>query len=250
MTILQIHQLRKHIQQKEQRILFDDFSVEINEPAIISVLGASGQGKSTLLRIIGMLDTADKGTLSYRGKLSNEWQPHMWRNKVSYVAQQAVMLPGSVEDNLRTVSRLQRQPFDRELTMQLLEAVQLESLDWSKRAEDLSGGEKQRVALVRSMLLRSEILLVDEITASLDVRSKQAVEELLLDWHRREGTTFIWVTHDLEQARHTSSQVWFMAENRLYENRSTSAFFEHPETELARKFVQVPQETEGIGEHR
>ncbi|MEK3917408.1 ATP-binding cassette domain-containing protein [Paenibacillus sp. FSL H7-0331] len=250
MSILRIHQLRKHIQQKEQRVLFDDFSVEINEPEIISVVGASGQGKSTLLRIIGMLDTPDKGTLTYRGKLSNEWQPPMWRSKVSYVAQQAVMLPGSVEDNLRTVSRLQKQPFDRELTKQLLEAVQLESLDWSKRAEDLSGGEKQRVALVRSMLLRPEILLVDEITASLDVRSKQAVEELLFDWHSREGTTFIWVTHDLEQARHTSSHVWFMAENRLYENSQTSAFFERPETDLARKFVQVSQDPVGIGEHR
>ncbi|WP_091169357.1 ATP-binding cassette domain-containing protein [Paenibacillus sp. 1_12] len=250
MSILQIYQLRKHIQQKEQRVLFDDFTAQIDEPAIISVLGASGQGKSTLLRIIGMLDTADKGTVCYRGKLSNEWQPNMWRNKVSYVAQQAVMLPGSVEENLRTVSRLQKQSFDRILALRLLEAVQLDNLDWSKRAEDLSGGEKQRLALVRSMLLRPEIFLVDEITASLDVRSKQAVEELLLDWHRRDGSTFIWVTHDLDQARHTSSQVWFMAENRLCENSPTSAFFERPETESARKFVQVSQVSEGIEERR
>jgi putative ABC transport system ATP-binding protein len=246
-NLLDIVHLKKHIYQKENRLLFSGINVQIKDPCIISVIGASGQGKSTLLRIIGMLDSADEGTIRYRNRLSSEWAPYDWRSKVCYVAQQAAMLPGSVEDNLRTVSRLHKKELDTSLAKQLLHAVKLEELDWSKRATDLSGGEKQRLALVRSLLLRPEVLLLDEVTASLDLQSKQAVEQLLLDWHSREGVTLIWVTHDLEQARHTSSHVWFMADNTLYENSPTETFFECPTTGLARSFLQL---TEGAGDRQ
>ncbi|WP_311764859.1 ABC transporter ATP-binding protein [Paenibacillus agricola] len=244
MKLLDITNLTKH-HHKENSPLFSGINAQINEPCIISVIGASGQGKSTLLRIIGMLESADEGTVRYRNRLSSEWFPHDWRTKVCYVAQQAVMLAGSVEDNLRTVSRLQKKEMDIKLAKQLLHAVKLEDLDWNKRAADLSGGEKQRLALVRSLLLRPEVLLLDEITASLDIQSKQAVEQLLLDWHNKEGVAMIWITHDLEQASQTSSQIWFMANNTLCENSPTKTFFECPATDLARGFLQIP---DGTGE--
>ncbi|MDF2961849.1 MAG: transporter [Paenibacillus sp.] len=240
--ILELHGLQKTIIQEEKKLLFERISATVTEPSIIAVLGVSGQGKSTLLRIIGLLDTADGGCVRYRGRPSKEWRPQEWRMKVSYVAQQSVMLPGSVEDNLRAVSLLHRQPFDNQLALELMEKVGLDATDWKKQAADLSGGEKQRVALVRSMLLRPEILLLDEITASLDLHSKQAVQELLLDWHRKEEGTLIWVTHDLEQARETSSRVWFMGEHTLLEQNDTDVFFMSPESSLARRFLQLTRE--------
>jgi putative ABC transport system ATP-binding protein len=242
-NLLEITNLKKHLHQKENRLLFSDINVQIKDPCIISVIGASGQGKSTLLRILGMLETADEGTLRLHNRLPSEWLPSVWRSRVCYVAQQAAMLPGSVEDNLRTVSKLQKKELDIRLANDLLSAVKLHDLDWNKRAIDLSGGEKQRLALVRSLLLNPEILLLDEVTASLDLQSKQAVEQLLLEWHKREKATLIWVTHDLEQASHTSSQVWFMAENTLYENSPTKTFFECPATDLARRFIHL---TDGL----
>jgi putative ABC transport system ATP-binding protein len=244
-TILEINQLKKIIKQKDRPYLFTNVSAEIKVPSIISVLGTSGQGKSTLLRIIGVLDTADEGTVRYRNRLPYEWQPQAWRCKVSYVAQQAVMFPGSVEENLRTVSQLHRQAFDKDLAIRLMSAVKLEELDWNKKAVDLSGGEKQRLALVRAILLRPEIMLLDEVTASLDIHSKHAVEQLLMDWHNEEGTTLIWVTHDVEQARHTSSHIWFMGEGTLLENSSTTLFFAGPATDRAAKYLQV---SAGAGE--
>jgi len=165
----------------------------------------SGQGKSTLLRIIGMLDTADKGTVRFWGKHSSDWRPQDWRKKVSYVAQHAVMLPGSIEDNLRKVSFLHRQPFDRRLAAELMEKAGLSSIDWSKQAAQLSGGEKQRIALIRSLLLKPEVLLLDEITASLDVPSKLAVQEMLREWQYKTESTLLWVTHDVDQAKQMSS---------------------------------------------
>lgn len=244
---LEIRELRKNIvQQEETRCLFSGVSAQIMEPSMIALLGLSGQGKSTLLRIIGMLDAADEGTVLYEGRSSTEWSPQVWRQKLCYVAQHAVMLEGTVEHNLRTVSLLHRRPFDQTLAKQLLCDVGLDDLDWNKKASDLSGGEKQRVALVRSLLLQPQMLLLDEITASLDLHSKQAVEQMLKAWHNKEETSMIWVTHDLEQARLNSHQVWFMAEHTLLENNATKAFFECPSSELGREFLQV---TKGGGKH-
>ncbi|MOA37332.1 L-cystine import ATP-binding protein TcyN [compost metagenome] len=122
--------------------------------------------------------------------------------------------------------------------MHLLERLGLEYLDLTKNAADLSGGEKQRISLIRSLLLHPEVLLLDEVTASLDRGSKQRVEELLLEWHVQEGTTMIWVTHDLEQAKHISRTIWFMGEGTLLESCPTDVFFTHPSTETARCFIQ------------
>jgi putative ABC transport system ATP-binding protein len=101
------------------------------------------------------------------------------------------------------------------------------------------------LALIRSMLLRSEILLLDEVTASLDIRSKQSVEQLLKEWHVQELVTLIWVSHDLEQARHVSSRIWFMAEATLLEDCASQDFFHKPTTEQGRSFLQWTGSTGG-----
>jgi putative ABC transport system ATP-binding protein len=239
-TILEITKLEKYLPGEQRSCLFTDVSAKITQPCIVAILGASGEGKSTLLRIIGKLDVADQGTIRYRDKLSTEWRPQEWRKRVCYVAQHAVMLPGTVDDNLRAASNLHRRPFDDKLASDLMSAVGLNVLDLGKRASDLSGGEQQRVALVRSLLLRPEVLLLDEVTASLDLHSKMAVGQLLQQWQRREGAAMIWVTHDLEQARDTSDQVWFMAEHTLLEQSETEAFFVLPKSEAARSFLRLP----------
>ncbi len=205
---------------------------------MIHILGKSGQGKSTLLRILGLLTRPDSGTISLHGIASSKWNPEQWRCKVSYVAQHAIMLPGSVEDNLRTVSRLHDKPFDQARAQALMDRLGLEDVAWSKPASQLSGGQKQRVALIRSLLLRPEVLLLDEVTASLDSVSKQAVESLLNELSRTEGSTLIWVTHDLEQAHSIGQRIWFLANHRLLEDCDTARFFEHPVSDEAKHFLQ------------
>jgi putative ABC transport system ATP-binding protein len=236
--ILSIENLSKTHPGKGNDPLFSAVTAELEEPGIIALLGASGQGKSTLLRILAMLDRQDEGEIRLHNKPVSEWKPQVWRTRVCYVAQQAVMLPGTVEDNLRTVSDLHGSAFDRPLAEQLMAQAGLAAIDWGKTASDLSGGEKQRVALVRSLLLRPDILLLDEITASLDMHSRQAIEGLLDEWFKREGTSMIWVTHDLDQARRVSGRVWFMADRTLLENEPAAVFFGRPATEAARRFLQ------------
>ncbi|TVX97888.1 ATP-binding cassette domain-containing protein [Paenibacillus cremeus] len=222
--------------------LFQQLTAAIGSKERIALLGASGQGKSTLLRIVGQLDRPDEGELYLENRPSNQWKPQDWRSKVCYVAQQPIMLPGSVEDNLRTVSTLHRRPFEAELARALMAQCGLQDKAWQSNASELSGGEKQRVALVRSLLLRPRVLLLDEITSALDQNSKQAVEQLLREWHAAEETAMLWVTHDLQQARSVSDTVWFMAEGMLMERQPTELFFRQPITPAAQQFLQWPEE--------
>ncbi|WP_410515191.1 ATP-binding cassette domain-containing protein [Paenibacillus sp. BR2-3] len=215
--ILQFRKLSKSISGKLPRSLFTNAESAIFTADTISLLGPSGQGKSTLLRILALLDSPDTGELLLHGKAPSNYGFRSWRKAVTYVSQHSVMLPGSVEDNLKVVSSLHGTIFERELAMKCMTELGLESLDWGKPASELSGGEKQRVALVRSLLLRPNLLLLDEVTASLDKDSKLAAEKLLLDWNKGEGTGFLWITHDLEQAERVSSRCWQLSGGTLSE---------------------------------
>jgi putative ABC transport system ATP-binding protein len=134
------------------------------------------------------------------------------------VAQQAVILTGTVDFNLRTVSRLHGTAFEERFASELMEHCGLGGIPGTKQASELSGGEKQRLALVRSLLLRPSILLLDEVTASLDEENSRFVEELLLERHRSEGTTLIWVTHQPEQAHRVASKHWTLANGQITES--------------------------------
>lgn len=213
--------------QTDRTYLFSNLTTTIESSERIALLGKSGQGKSTLLRMLALLDNADSGEIRFNGIRENEMEARIWRTKVTYVAQQAIMLPGTIEDNLKTVSKIHNETFDDKLAVKLMKEVGLETLDWAKKAADLSGGEKQRVALVRSLLLAPSILLLDEVTASLDQQSKAYVENLLVKWTEVEKTAFIWVTHDLEQAKKISDRIWFMENGTLAIDCKTETFFEN-----------------------
>lgn len=235
---LQLQTLGKQLGSPSGSWLFRDISASIQEPAIVSILGKSGQGKSTLLRILGRLTAQDQGMVLLDGKEMEQWAPEHWRMRISYVSQAPVMLPGTVEDNLRAASTLHQRPFDRQQARLWMEQIGLEQLDWDKQAEQLSGGEKQRLSLVRTLLLLPAVLLLDEVTSSLDGYSKLATQNLLADLHAHRGTTILWVTHDVEEARTTSSRVWFMAEGQLLEDQESHTFFSAPATEQARLYLK------------
>lgn len=218
-ALLEIRGLSKRISSAREnsgkRVLLNQINAVIREPESIAIMGGSGQGKSTLLRILACLDSADEGDMYVRGASCSSMEPAKWRSRICYVAQHAVMLPGSVEDNLRTVSRLHGTEFEQALAERLLKQSGLDHIPLKGSAEELSGGEKQRLALIRSLMLRPAVLLLDEVTASLDAISGRLVEDILLDWHREEGAALIWVTHHADQASRVASRIWTLKDGRL-----------------------------------
>ncbi|MFF2481960.1 ATP-binding cassette domain-containing protein [Paenibacillus sp. NPDC058071] len=246
--LLSIQHIGKQKSDSSGQWLFRNITASVERGDRIALLGASGTGKSTLLRIVSRLDSEDEGELLLEGLPKQRCTPQEWRKKVCYVAQLPVMLPGTVEQNLRTVSELHRLPFDQELARRFMAEAGLGGMDWQKLAADLSGGEKQRVALVRSLLLRPSLLLLDESTSSLDPASKDAVEQMINRWLAEEGAAALWITHDMEQSLSVSDQIWFMGEGMLLERSGTKVFFEGPATEQAQRFIQRPDNRGGMAD--
>ncbi|WP_211749071.1 ATP-binding cassette domain-containing protein [Paenibacillus sp. Marseille-Q4541] len=237
--ILRVENMRKKHAGTDRPWLFEHVTTDVHSNDRIALIGVSGQGKSTLLRILSRLDLQDDGMMEYRGISYEQVDPREWRTHICYVAQQAVMLEGTVEDNLRLYSSLHQTTYNVELATLLLEKMGLSGLDLTQDAKSLSGGEKQRVALVRSLLMQPEVLLLDEITASLDQGSKKRVEEVLQDWHESHQTAMIWVTHDLEQARKVSNRIWFMAQGTLLHDQTSTEFFDHPSDDEVIRFLNA-----------
>ncbi|MFF2755234.1 ATP-binding cassette domain-containing protein [Psychrobacillus sp. NPDC058041] len=214
-------------EENSPHFLFAHITATLHQEDCIALLGKSGQGKSTLLRALALLDTIDNGDIYFNGISAKTTDTRAWRKNIAYVAQQSVMLPGTILENLKTVSKLHNSAFDEKFAQELMQNVGLANIDWGKQATDMSGGEKQRVALVRSLLLRPSILLLDEITASLDQQSKEKVEQLLLRCQKEEGMSYIWVTHDTEQAKKISESIWYMEDGKLAIDTRTEQFFEN-----------------------
>lgn len=188
------------------KILLHPVSLQLRGGDRIAVTGPSGAGKSVLLRVLASLDAADGGTLSWRGAPLTRAGLLPYRRQVAYLKQRAVMLDGSVEDNLRAPFALQVYRdlrYRQDTVLALLAASGRDAAFLRKSAADLSGGEAQITALVRVLQLEPSVLLLDEPTASLDPESAVTVEAMVAHWHgepARPRRAYAWVSHDPAQA--------------------------------------------------
>jgi len=203
----------------EGKELFQPYTASIREGSRIACTGASGQGKSSLLKILARLHLPASGTLSWNDQEATEIPVTNWRRYIHYVAQHATMLSGSIEDNLKLPRQLHQLPFDKDTAEHLLDKVGLSALDWKSDALQLSGGEQQRLALVRSLLLEPQVLLLDEVTASLDEAHTHHVEELLKGWAEERDRAYVWITHQPDQIARIANEQWSFDNHVITSNR-------------------------------
>ena len=176
------------------------------------LVGASGSGKSLLMRALAGLVPVDAGRIEFRGRSLAQWSMPEYRSQVLYVSQRSVVFEGSVEDNLRSVLNLkvhQDRVFDRDrLTAQLTQLGR--SGDFlSLSATTLSGGEGQILGLLRALQLDPQLLLLDEPTASLDQQTADQVEKLINDWLSQDPQrACLWTSHSDQQIRRVSDQQY------------------------------------------
>lgn len=182
----------------QQQILKDiSFSVQVGD--IITVTGPSGGGKSTLLKIMGHLLSPTSGIIQYNGKDINEYEPTEYRKEVSYFFQNAVLFDETVRDNLAFPADIREDTFNEDQAIRGLETVQLSDTYLDKPIKELSGGEKQRVALIRNLMYPPKVLLMDEVTSSLDAENREIVLSFIRQLNEEENVTVLWITHNQEE---------------------------------------------------
>lgn len=220
----------------EQQVL-KRISGQIPKGKITTLVGPSGAGKSTLLKLCNGLLSPDEGTITILGKRLQEWDPVELRTRVSMALQSAPMISGTVEENLTLPYALQGAEVDVDKMKRIIKEVGLDSDYLQRDSRDLSGGQRQKVSIARTLLMEPDILLLDEITSALDRASRQEVEALIQHIHKTFGTTIIWITHNLEQAQRIGHYTWVMMDGELVE-QGESALLENPQNERVRQFVR------------
>lgn len=171
-----------------------DFSVEEGE--FVTITGPSGSGKSTLLKIIASMLSQTSGEILYQNKRVEDYEPTSYRKEVSYCFQTAALFDKTVEDNLVFPYEIRNQTFDKQKALSALNEVGLGEEYLAKSVNTLSGGEKQRVALIRNLLFLPKVILLDEVTSALDSENQEIVRKLIHTLNHEQGVTVLWVTHN------------------------------------------------------
>jgi len=210
--------------------LIDNVDLTLQHSSITVVMGPNGAGKSLLLRLLHGLITATSGDVLWGGRAMCD----AIRQRQAMVFQQPVMLRRSVAANIDFVLNL-RGTARRERCDELLEMAGLVSLA-EQPARALSGGEQQRLALVRALAAEPDVLFLDEPTASLDPASISAIERLVRLAYE-DGTKIIFVTHAFGQAKRLADDVVFMHGGRLLEQGPAKAFFDKPRSQEAKDYL-------------
>jgi putative ABC transport system ATP-binding protein len=193
---------------------------EVHPGDRLAIVGPSGAGKTLLLRALALLDPLDAGVIHWDGQPIPCTAIPSYRRQVAYLHQRPVLFEGSVEANLRQPFALEAHRgsrFDRGRIMDLLAELGRDASFLTRSHGDLSGGEAQLVALIRTLQLDPAVLLLDEPTASLDGGTARAVEQLLERWigEAATGRALLWISHDLGQARRVSDRTLCMRDGRL-----------------------------------
>lgn len=192
------------------QVVFNDFSLSVEEGEFLAISGPSGCGKTTILNIIGLLDYPDNGTVKIcdveNPKLENRKGRMLVRDNISYLFQNfALVEKYTARKNLELQCKLSGIKIDDPKVLELLAKFGIEDL-LDKKVFQLSGGEQQRLALVRAFIKKPTILLADEPTASLDLDNAKIVMDAIKELHKN-GTTVIVVTHNPDVAQYANRVV-------------------------------------------
>ena len=199
--------------------IVNDVSLDVRRAELMGIVGPSGSGKSSFLRLLNRLDEPTSGTVFLTGQDYRQLLPRELRRRVGMVTQRPFLFPGNVASNLRfgPLQRGETLP-DSEVSV-LLERVGLPGFA-PRDVVNLSGGEQQRVSLARALANRPEVLLLDEPTSALDEAAKSGIEELICKLARETSLTCVLVTHDRDQARRMCQRVAIMEKGRLIQTGS------------------------------
>jgi putative spermidine/putrescine transport system ATP-binding protein len=221
--------------------------LDVTEGEFFSLLGPSGSGKTTMLRLIAGFELPDEGTISLGGADVTRLPP--FARDVNTVFQDYALFPHmTVAENVGYGLRIRKVPRREraERVTEVLERVRLAGFE-RRRPSQLSGGQRQRVALARAIVNRPRVLLLDEPLGALDLKLRQEMQVFLKGLQRELGMTFVYVTHDQEEALTMSDRLAVFEHGRIAQIGAPADVYERPETEFVAGFVGVSNVVERDG---
>ena len=221
----------------DDELVLDNINLYINDSEFLTLLGPSGCGKTTTLRIIGGFVTPTSGDVTFDGVRINDVPPH--QRKINTVFQKYALFPHlDVFENIAFGLRIAKVPEKeiKERVEEMLEVVSLKGFD-RRRVDQLSGGQQQRVAIARALVNRPKVLLLDEPLGALDLRLRKDMQIELKRIQQQMGITFIYVTHDQEEALTMSDTVVVMDKGRIQQIGTPEDIYNEPKNAFVADFI-------------
>ena len=229
-----------------EKTALDNINLSIKKGEFVTILGPSGCGKTTLLRLIAGFQTASEGVIRIAGEEITQTPPH--KRPVNTVFQKYALFPHlNVYDNIAFGLKLKKMPKDTVLKKVKAALKMVGMTDYEYRdVNSLSGGQQQRVAIARAIVNEPEVLLLDEPLAALDLKMRKDMQMELKEMHKTLGITFVYVTHDQEEALTLSDTIVVMSEGRIQQIGTHVDIYNEPINSFVADFIGESNIIEGV----
>lgn len=211
MSLISFNRVQFEVDNKN---ILNHINFTVEEGDFLSIVGPSGSGKSTLLKLVSGLISPTKGEILFNGKDIAKQDPIETRKQLSYCFQTPYLFGSTVKDNLAFPFDIRHEEFNQSRVDQLFTLFQMDKTYLNQDVKKLSGGEKQRIALIRQLLFEPKVLLLDEVTSALDSVNKEIVEGVIQELHHK-GMTILWITHDAEQSKKYANKLLTLVKGQI-----------------------------------
>lgn len=218
----------------------DNISLEIESGEFIAFIGTSGSGKTTALRMINRMIEATEGEIAINGKNVRKMNAVELRRKIGYVIQQIGLMPHmTIKENIVLVPKLLKWSDEKKekKAKELIKLVDLPEEYLDRYPSQLSGGQQQRIGVVRALAAEQDVILMDEPFGALDPITRDTLQDLVKELQQKLGKTFIFVTHDMDEAIKLADKICIMSEGKVVQYDTPDNILRHPANDFVRDFI-------------
>ena len=221
--------------------ILSNINFEIEKNKITCLIGKSGCGKTTLLKMINRLNEPTKGIITINGKNILKKDPIKLRRSIGYVIQQTGLFPHmTIEENIEIIPKLEKEPLQKikKKTLELMDMIDLNPNEYLNRyPSELSGGEQQRIGIARAFATNPDIILMDEPFSALDPVTRLSLQDELIKIQHKEKKTIVFVTHDMDEAIKLADKIVILEKGHIAQYDTPEAILKSPANDYVKEFV-------------
>lgn len=222
----------------DKNVVIPNLNLSINKGEFITIIGTSGSGKTTVLKIMNGLIEPTSGMIQIHGKDIKKQNLIQLRRKMGYVIQGSMLFPHlTVKQNIAYVPQLEKKKVDHQLIEEWLQKVQLDPSLKDKYPSELSGGQQQRVAIARGLIHQPDILLMDEPFGAVDEITRRQLQDEILKIYQQTKTTILFVTHDIQEALKLGTRVLIMDQGTIQQFDTPEHIVKDPANDYVKRLV-------------